>query len=118
MKPQPRTVLLDELRAGAGARRLYAILDGARDKRLVPWLTGSTVSHMCLYSGQLHPRMAAVAPYLAWLDLETHFASWLISTGWGESWGIYFWSDADLPTLHRHFRRLLIVKNERGKRFY
>jgi hypothetical protein len=38
--------------------------------------------------------------------------------GWGKNWGIYFNSDADLPTVYEHVRRLLTLRDEDDRLLY
>jgi len=37
---------------------------------------------------------------------------------WGNSWGCFVWALADFKALRRHFRRFLMVEDERAKRMY
>jgi hypothetical protein len=47
---------------------------------------------------------------------------WILSKGWGNHWGIFAITEADLLATRQHFRRLLTVYDEKGKpllfRFY
>lgn len=97
--------------------QMFAVLDGARDKRIVPMLRGSGQDYRCLYSGQLSPRLAAAAPYLVTLPSRhlSFFAEELLELAWGQSWGIFVESAASLSDLRRHFRRFLRVQDESGK---
>lgn len=97
---------------------VFAILDGARDERIHPTLLQSANEHCCLYRGDLEPDLTAAAPYLVQLQPEGAFTTWLVSYGWGDSWGVFLQSAASLPELRRHFRRFLMVYDPDGQPMY
>ena len=121
--PQHETVVgaLWRVDAPAGAK-VYAIVDGARDEAIHTFVQGSGWPWRCLYTGELPPEMLETAPFLVQLERESAFTEELIARGWDEHWGIFMESVADLETLRRHFKRLLIVRDEEGTellfRFY
>lgn len=92
----------------------YAVLDGASASGLLEKLYSLLPEFVCLYSGELEPDMAEVAPYLVRLDPESEFTEWLIAKGWGDHWGIFAVSRSDLPAMRRHFRSLLVVYDTSG----
>lgn len=94
----------------------YALLDGARDPRVHPLATRSSLTSECLYIGELDPALARVAPYLVRLPRGAQTSLDLIEKAWGDSWGVFLRSTAPMGALHRHFRRLLRVQDERGVR--
>lgn len=98
---------------------LYAILDGARDRRIFDalWLR-SDVERRCLYRGELSLDLATAAPYLVHLQPDGEFLRWLVQSGWGDSWGIFVVSKATIDDLRRHFRTFLMVYNEAGRPVY
>jgi hypothetical protein len=98
--------------------QIYAIVDAARHERIYSELVGSDSEYCCLYRGELSHELAEVAPYLVALEQHAPFTSWLMSQGWGDSWGIFLASSASLHALRRHFRRLLMVYDEQGKPLY
>ena len=98
--------------------RTYVLLDGARDERIVQKIHYYECAHECLFFGDIPEELAEVAPYLVELEPVGWFSSWLISEGWGDSWGIYVQSYADLETLRRHFRRYLRVKSPDGENLF
>ena len=98
--------------------KVFAILDGASVPSLLPNLTNFGPEYICLYRGELEPDMAAVAPYLVVLDRDSDFTKWVLSNGWGEHWGIFGVTQADLPSLRKHFRKFLMVYDESGKSLY
>ena len=94
----------------------YALLDGARDPRVFPFATESSLPSMCLYAGQLAPALARVAPYLVRLPRNAPASLALLEAAWGRAWGVFVRAPAPMVTVHGHFRRLLRVQDERGAR--
>jgi len=72
----------------------------------------------CLYGEDIPEALAKVSPYLVRLQPEANFTAWLISEGWGNSWGIFLESSASLETLRKHFREFLKVDDEEGKELF
>ena len=62
--------------------------------------------------------MAAYAPYLADLTDDEESLNELIAEGWGESWGVFVSSHADLDQVRHHLRRFLIVDDDTGRKLY
>jgi hypothetical protein len=94
---------------------VFAILDGASIPGLLTSLYRYQPDYVCLYRGEIQPDMAEVAPYLIRLDPSSACTAWIIERGWGNHWGIFALSDADLRTMRQHFRRFLIVHDSSGK---
>jgi hypothetical protein len=103
---------------GRGPLGTYAILDAARDDKICPALNQADIENLCLYLGDKAEELAAVAPYLLSLTQEDPFTQWLMNNGWGKSWGIFVRSSASLKELHRHFRKFLMVYDEKGTPLY
>ena len=59
--------------------------------------------------------MAEVAPYLVKLDGDSPFTEWVLDKGWGNHWGVFAESGADLHSLRQHFRGFLTVHDASGK---
>ena len=97
---------------------VYALLDGARDPRIVPMIQSSGLFHRCLYSGPLPEDFLRVSPHLVLLSPRAAFTRDLLEQGWGKSWGVFLRSVADLEELHQHFRKFLQVQDEAGKSFF
>lgn len=102
----------------AQGTRAFTILDGASVPDLRNKLAGFDPEQICLYRGELEPDMAEVAPYLAFLERDAPFTDWVISNGWGQHWGIFGVTRADLKELRKHFRKFLMVYDEKGKSLY
>lgn len=94
---------------------VFAVLDGASVAGLLDKLYELSPNFCCLFRGALSPDMAEVAPYLVQLEAGTEFTRWVISQGWGNHWGIFAASDADLRRMRSHFRTFLIVYDETGR---
>lgn len=103
---------------GEDAINVYAILDGASVPDLLQNLATHQPDYECLYRGELKPDLAHVAPYLVCLERDADFTNWVIEKGWGQHWGIFVVTDADLRALRRHFRTFLIVYDPDGKPIY
>lgn len=94
----------------------YAVLDGARDREILPLVQDSGLPYECLYRGKLTPRLAAAAPYLVSLPESGSraFAAELVDLGWGRAWGIFLKSKVPLHLLQRQLRRFLQVRLDSG----
>lgn len=103
---------------GSPAPEVHAVLDGARDERIYRAVYDSRLEHECLLTGNIPYDLAEAAPYLVHLRREAPFTRWALEQGWGKGFGVFAWSRADLETLRRHFRRLLRVKDEQGRKLY
>ena len=97
---------------------IYALLDAARDPRIYPLIRRSGADHRCLFAGELAPELKAAAPYLVFLGKDATITEDLLWDGWGNAWGVFLESSAIIQDLRRHFRRLLTVQDERGKRLF
>lgn len=111
---------LQSLASSAPDAVVYTIVDAARDERIYPGLMQSTRAEdrVCLYRGDIPLPLAEVAPYLVQLHPAAPVTHWLLSSGWGESWGIFCISAAPFGDLYRHLRRFLMVYDEAGKPLY
>jgi hypothetical protein len=103
---------------GVAAPQIYAILDGARDRRIYPTLVSSDAEFICLYKGEIPKVLAEAAPYLVQLKKDSEFTDWVLRFGWGESWGIFVKAPTTIENLRRHFRQFLMAQTEDGKQFY
>lgn len=101
---------------GAPPDQVYALLDGARDPAILPWIRRRALDHTCLFAGALTPALAAAAPYLVHLYRGEPFTRELIEMGWGKSWGVFVAAPVAMEPLRRHFRTILRVRDERGRR--
>jgi hypothetical protein len=107
-------VLVDQLFSDPEAK-LFAVLDAASIPGLLKVVYEKKPSYLPLYRGEMEPDIAVVAPYLVELKADAPFTEWILGEGWGNHWGIFLASSADLPTMRRHLRSLQIVKDHTGK---
>jgi len=98
------------------AYRVWAVLDGARDKRIYSAVVGCYTDNCCLYSGDLPSDLKFAAPYLVSLDPEDRTTRYILRHAWGNSWGIFLRSTSSMETLRRHLKGMLIVKDPKGRR--
>lgn len=94
------------------AQPLFAILDAARDPRVLEILRGSKEEYRSLYEGEQGDELADFAPYLVRLPPESPLLETLVEEGWGESWGVYLTCAKPFDEVRKHFRHFLLVKLE------
>jgi hypothetical protein len=110
--------------SGPNSPQVYVLLDGARDKLIVPMLRSSGLPYECLYSGSLSSSMISAAPFLVQISPESRFFNQFAPRSWNKAWGVYVIAQPNvtLQALRRHFRTLLRVRDEQGQilvfRFY
>ena len=92
------------------------IADGARDKRIFGAVDATYVQKCCLYAGDLPWQLQMAAPYLVEMRQGDRYTQTVVDQGWGQAWGVFFRSEADLKTLRRHLRGFLRVRGPKGQR--
>jgi hypothetical protein len=97
---------------------LYAILDAARDIRIMALLMQSKEEYQSLYEGVQGAKLSQVAPYLVKLGRDSLLLGSLLLEGWGKSWGVYLTCTSEFPDVRRHLRRFLEVQLPDGKQVY
>jgi hypothetical protein len=97
-------------------RDVWAILDGARDRRVYGFLLDSYLNYSCLYAGALAPELEVAAPYLVQLEHDDKYTRQLLELAWGNSWGVFLKCDVRMERLRRHLRTFLRVQDYRGRR--
>jgi hypothetical protein len=101
---------------------LLAILDAARDVRILALLVHHKEECQSLYEGPESAKLAEVAPYLVRLAPDSKLLDALVKEGWGKSWGVYFTCAGSFPEIRHHLRHFLQVKLPSGEqvnfRFY
>lgn len=98
------------------AYRVWAVLDGARDNRVYSAVVACYTDNCCLYSGDLPSELKLAAPYLVSLDPEDRTTQYILKRAWGNNWGIFLRSTSNMETLRRHLKKLLVVKDHKGRR--
>jgi len=94
--------------------RLYAILDGVMVPGLPTRLHQSGLMHESLIGGELTPAMVHASPYFVFLTPESKFADWILSEGFGKSWGIFAHSRSSVVDVRTHLRNLITAYTEDG----
>lgn len=113
--PTPETVLKN---LTTQFEPLFAILDAARDDRVLELLLTEEEKFQSLYEGDLAQELYEVAPYLVRLSPDSTLLEALVHEGWGRSWGIYLTCDKRFADVRRHMRRFLMVKTDDGQQLY
>ena len=114
-------VALAELRKEAGRGKLYAVMNAARDGRILELLREHVEEHRSLFEGTEGEALGDVAPYLTGpLVPGSLLLERLVMEGWGRRWGIYATSWERPRALIRHLRGVLHVKLEeqRGREIW
>lgn len=98
--------------------RAYAVLDGAAAKGLLELVRKHNPPHYCLYRGELPPDVAEVAPYLVELRQDDPVTQAILAQGWGQHWGIFVRTPADVRAMRQHFRSFVMVTGPDGRPLY
>lgn len=118
--PEPSTAapqdLLTILRGSA--QPLFALLDAARDPRVLELLRASKEEYQSLYEGEKGDELAEFAPYLVKLPPQSPLLEALVEEGWGDSWGVFLTCAKPFDEVRKHFRHFLMVKLESGEEVY
>jgi hypothetical protein len=111
---------LGMLRGEARRQPLYAVLDSARDDRILELLREHVEPHRSLYEGAEGEALDEVAPYLVGpMREDSVLLARLVGEGWGKRWGIYCTSREPFREVRRHWRRFLMVElEESGESVY
>ncbi len=97
---------------------LYAVLDAARDIKILALLLQSKEEYQSLYEGPQGAKLAQVAPYLVRLKRDSLLLEKLVRDGWGESWGVYLTCASEFQEVRRHLRHFLEVMLPEGEQVY
>ncbi len=97
--------------------RVFSIQDAAASPRIHPNMVLSMMDHACLYEGAIPQVLTQAAPHIVRLAALSTYTRWYLEEGWGKHWGIFLQSQANLMALRTHFQRLLLVKDEAGRKF-
>ena len=92
--------------------RLHAVLDAARDERILELVRTSADEHRSLYDGAQGEGLAEVAPYLVRLSPGSPLIARLVEEGWRARWGVFLLSNQPFKDVRRHLRRFLMVEDE------
>jgi hypothetical protein len=95
---------------------VYAILDGARDRRIRNWVIDTRAPAWCLFRGDLPPALENAAPWLLRIVPGQAYTEQFFLRGWGQSWGILLACRAPARELRRHLRHFFLARTEDGQR--
>ncbi|MFZ4859451.1 MAG: DUF4123 domain-containing protein [Desulfuromonadaceae bacterium] len=98
--------------------QLFAILDAARDPMILELLQQSEIQFQSLYDGEKGDELAAYAPYLVQLPVESPVLERLVHGGWGKAWGVYLTCNEPFDVVRKHMRHFLFVQAEDGRKLY
>lgn len=118
--PAPETTAQDRLLPllRRDLQPLFAILDAARDIRILALLVHHKAECQSLYEGVEGAKLAQVAPYLVKLAPDSSLLEPLVKEGWGKSWGVYLTCNSDFHDLRRHLRHFLQATLPDGEQVY
>jgi hypothetical protein len=98
---------------------LFAVLDAARDTRVLEVLRESAEPYRSLYEGIPAEGLGHVAPYLVALPRGCRLLERLVREGWGKRWGIYLTSKRPFKEVRTRLRRFLMVEDaDTGEALY
>jgi len=103
---------------GTQPQPLFALLDAARDPKVLGILRNCDQQYQSLYEGDEGEELAEFAPYLVELPSRSALVQTLVREGWGKSWGIFLTSTSSFKEVRRHFRHFLFVQAEDGRELY
>lgn len=103
---------LAALRVPRDAGTLYAVVDAARSERALQLIEESVDPYTSLFDGEQGRAFDDVAPYLVHLRGDSQLLERLVHEGWGDAWGIFLVSKAELEAVRRHLRQFLMVEVE------
>lgn len=104
---------LVRLRREAEQAPLYALIDGARDRRIVELARQHVETHQSLYEGAAGENFEDMAPFLVGpMRAKSALLDRFVLEGWGKRWATYCTSREKFVEVRRHFRRFLMVEIE------
>jgi hypothetical protein len=113
--------ILEELGSAPGADgglSLFALLDAAREPRVVSYLEGVPETSDSLYEGEKARDLAPYAPYLVEIPGDSPLAGDLAATAFGKSYCVFLTARGSFDDVRKHFRHFLMVETEDGKEVY
>ncbi|MFP2907950.1 DUF4123 domain-containing protein [Pyxidicoccus sp. 3LFB2] len=103
----------------AESEPLFAVLDAAREKRVLKLLQEAGEVYASLYEGPEGVELAEVAPYLVRLPGDSELLGTLVREGWGKSWGVFLTSPLPFKETRRHLRKFLkVLDGSSGEQLY
>jgi hypothetical protein len=98
----------------------YAIVDATRIEDMPAQLfeLEEDPQYYSLFFDTPQAELTEAAPYLVQLESNSPFVEWLLDECWGQSWGIFLNSEADLDEVLEHLQSLLKVQDPEGKELF
>jgi hypothetical protein len=93
---------------------LFAVLDAARDPRVLEAMRESVETYRSLYEGIKGEALAEWAPHLVRLPRASRLLEQLVLEGWGRRWGIYLTCRRPFDEVRTQLRRVLMVGNDQS----
>ena len=98
--------------------RLYAVVDPARDPKVLDWLNEARLPFQCLFQGEKAKTLAEEAPYLIHFGQDGGAVQSLVQAHHGQAAVTYLVSDAPFYVVRRHLRRIQMVKTDDDETLY
>jgi Domain of unknown function (DUF4123) len=102
----------------ADHERLYALVDAARDSKLVEQMRSAKIAHYSLFSGVKEVTLARVAPYLVPVTALLPYLRRFATRAWGKSWSVIVESDATLEEVRLQLKKSILVNVADGQTGY
>lgn len=101
-------------------QQIYLLADGAHGPDIAPLIRFGKLDHTCLFAEPLSPRLRAAAPYLVHLAAGSPQTCDLLRRSLQGPLGIFVAAPARVTTqqLRLHFKKILWVQDERGRKLY
>jgi hypothetical protein len=98
-------------------QQVHMLVDGALDPSIAPMIRFGKLDYDCLFAEPLTPRLRAAAPYLVHLAAGSAQTRAMLGHC-VDHWGILMAAPAHVTTrqLRLHFKKLLWVQDEQGRR--
>ena len=91
---------------------LYAVVDAARDRRVLLLLEEAIDDHASLYQGARGRALDCEAPYMVHFSAQSMLLPRWLMASWQRAWGVFLCSAEAPPMVRRTLRRLLMVEAE------
>ena len=98
--------------------RFFVLLDSARSSALPELLRDTEVEGSCLFPGEVPDVLRDTAPFLVQMVPRSELIQAFLHEGWTDHWGVALSTRLDFTALRRHFRNLLKIKTDDGRKLY
>lgn len=101
-----------------GAFQTYVLIEAARKKDIKLFFEGFDVEYSCLFQGQAKDDFALQAPYLAKVEPNSEFSSWLLDEAWGKGFIVFLRSNREMTELRSQFRKITQIYDPENGSWY